>query len=193
MIKRFYALLIRTGFNPDHITYGVMIALYGRTQNTKKVEALFDEMAEKGIEPDLVTFNILLTTFTKGFNAKKAEKIFTKMKSRGIIPDRKTYMSLAEMYAMLSDEEGVREMIRQMLGQKAANLRTERTMLELYCSLGLIGLVRESLMRLEANLDQPDKEIFYALMKGYRVLGDVDRVGELRQEMKALGFTPPLF
>lgn len=164
-----------------------MISLYGRLKLNKKVDEIYQAMTTDGIKPDLATYNALLVAYAKLVDTSKVLTLFKQMKDDGIKPDRQTYTTIARMYALVSQEDNLRVVINEMLGQRAHNEKAEKIILDLYIGLGITGSVRDSLERLEMMCPNPTQEIYNAMIRGYDALSNPLKIQELQKEMKAKG------
>lgn len=58
-----YALLRKTGLNPDVVTYNCLMSMYGREGMYRKCEAVLRECAAAGETPDLVSYNTVIFAY----------------------------------------------------------------------------------------------------------------------------------
>ncbi|CAL9014410.1 unnamed protein product [Prunus brigantina] len=86
------------GFNPDEITFGIMIGWSCRERKLKNAFIYLSQMLSRRLKPHNCTYNALISAVFMGDMWKHAQEIFDEMVDRGTIPDLSTFRILLAGY-----------------------------------------------------------------------------------------------
>lgn len=84
IVESFVAKLKEEGFNPNEVTYGILIHMYSKHNRPTEVLTLVQEMRENGISLNDVIYGTLIKMYAKLKQPNEILKLVEEMKSNGI-------------------------------------------------------------------------------------------------------------
>ncbi|XP_062009886.1 pentatricopeptide repeat-containing protein At5g15280, mitochondrial [Rosa rugosa] len=102
------------GFNPDEVTFGIMIGWSCRERKLKSAFVYLSEMLGRHLNPHICTYNALISgVFMEGM-WKHAGKVFDEMVDRGTTPDLSTFRILLAGYCKVRKFDEAKRIVFDM-------------------------------------------------------------------------------
>ncbi|PRQ53527.1 putative tetratricopeptide-like helical domain-containing protein [Rosa chinensis] len=102
------------GFNPDEVTFGIMIGWSCRERKLKSAFVYLSEMLGRHLNPHICTYNALISgVFMEGM-WKHAGKVFDEMVERGTTPDLSTFRILLAGYCKVRNFDEAKRIVFDM-------------------------------------------------------------------------------
>ncbi|KAI9124406.1 hypothetical protein K1719_004328 [Acacia pycnantha] len=126
------------GFNPDEVTYGILIGWNCREGKLKNALGYLSDILSKGISPPIYTYNALISGLFKLGMLKHARGILDEMVDRGIMPDMSTFRVLLAGYCKARKFDEIKSLISEMKNRGLIELSwSEEPLSKAFLILGL--------------------------------------------------------
>ena len=127
-----YEYVMMKNINPNEITFGIMIKIFGFARELHRAFDLLDLMAVYEISPSIVIFTNLVHVSFYNKNPKKADVAFTLFKRTGMKGDRLLYSKLLDGFMRFKDHNRVVKYIDVALKDNCALKQTTMSELNAY-------------------------------------------------------------
>nr|XP_011467941.1 PREDICTED: pentatricopeptide repeat-containing protein At5g15280-like [Fragaria vesca subsp. vesca] len=113
------------GFNPDEVTFGIMIGWSCREQKLKSAFLYLSEMLRRHLNPHVCTYNALISgVFMEGM-WKHAGEVFAEMVDRGTTPDLSTFRILLAGYCKARQFDEAKRIVFDMASHGLIQLSSD--------------------------------------------------------------------
>ena len=105
----------KAGFEPDKVTYSIIMEVYGHCGYLEEAEAVFAEMKRKNWVPDEPVYGLLVDLWGKVGNAGKAWEWYCAMLNAGLRPNVPTCNSLLSAFLRVHRLSDAHNLLQSML------------------------------------------------------------------------------
>ncbi|XP_068652767.1 pentatricopeptide repeat-containing protein At3g61360 [Aristolochia californica] len=113
-VELFYHEMIRRGFRPNHVTYGIRIDAYCKKGHLSDALRVTEEMEKAKISPTLETMTTLVYGAGIARNPIRARQLFEEISTRKLEPDIGSYNALLGSYVRVGDLKSGVELMNKM-------------------------------------------------------------------------------
>ncbi|XP_077220267.1 pentatricopeptide repeat-containing protein At2g13420, mitochondrial-like [Tasmannia lanceolata] len=205
MAERFFREMIDRGFEPNVVTYNILLngicrkaSLHPETRLERTIrdaENLFDEMRRRGIEPDVTSYSIVLHVYSRAHKPDLSLDKLELMKERGISPTIATYTSVIKCLSSCGRLDDAEELLNQMVSSGVCpSAATYNCFFKEYRGRndadGALKLYRK--MKESHYSSVPSMHTYNILVGMFSKLNRMELVNEIWNEMKESGIGPDL-
>lgn len=177
--------MVRSGCEPNVVTYNRLIHGYGLANYIDKAVNVFYQMQEAGCNPDRVTYCTLIDIHAKAGYLKEAMDLYRNMQQAGLSPDTFTYSVMINCLGKAGHLSLADKLFGEMLRQGCVpNLVTYNIMIALHAKARNHPSALKLYRSMRAAGFRPDKITYCIVME---ILGHCGHLGEaeaLFMEMK---------
>ncbi|KAJ7979759.1 Pentatricopeptide repeat [Quillaja saponaria] len=123
MAERFLRDMVEQGFEPNVVTYNVLLNGICRRaslhpeerfdRTIRNADRVFDEMQKRGIDPDVTSFSIVLHVYSRAHKPQLSLDKLRMMKEKGICPTAVTYTSVVKCLCSCGRLEDAEELLNE--------------------------------------------------------------------------------
>jgi pentatricopeptide repeat protein len=137
-----FSRMKRLGFEPNEVTYTLLIDVLSRVLKHKEAMEIYEEMKRADCMPTLQTYTVLIRSLASAGRLDDAKKLFKKMPSSGLKPNVVTYTVMMHVLSKAGETDKVIEVYNQM---KEAKIKPTRVTLKVLAkSLRRAGMTDEA-------------------------------------------------
>ncbi|KAI4338000.1 hypothetical protein L6164_016356 [Bauhinia variegata] len=168
-------------------SYNTMIAGYCENGNISKAKELFHQMEQEGVERDKISWNSMISGYVDNFLLDEAFSLFRGLLKEGIKPDSFTLGSILTACAdMASIRQGKEIHSYAIVKGLQSNSFVGGALVEMYSKC-------QDLVAAQMAFDEVserDVATWNALLSGYALCNEIEKIEKLLHNMKRDGFEP---
>ncbi|OAY31448.1 pentatricopeptide repeat-containing protein At4g30825, chloroplastic [Manihot esculenta] len=189
-ISRLFNEMLRCGFSPNTITFNVMLDVYGKAKNFRKVKELFWMARKRGLV-DVISYNTVIAAYGHNRDFKNMASAIQKMQFDGFSVSLEAYNCMLDAYGKEGQMESFRYVLQRMKQSKCtSDQHTYNIMINIYGKQGWIDEVAGVLTELKECGPGPDLCSYNTLIKAYGIAGMIEDAINLVKEMRQNGIEP---
>lgn len=189
-LTRIFDEMLQRGFEPNTITFNVMLDVYGKCRLFKKVGRIYRLAKRRGLL-DVVSYNTIVASYSKGKDLKNMSSTIKKMQFNGFSVSLEAYNCMLDAYGKTGEMEKFIDVLQRMKESRCASDHyTYNIMINIYGEKGWIEEVSDILTELKESGIEPDLCSYNTLIKAYGIAGMVDDAVSLVKEMRQNGVEP---
>jgi pentatricopeptide repeat protein len=175
---RVFQEIKRQGFEPDRVTYNILVSALGQQGQLAEAEKILAVMTKEGCLPNVYSYIALMEAYVKAGELMKVEETFRKIEGAGLEPTVTSYNLLMESY------------VRRGRFREAASLLTEMRKHERHpnaTSYGILICARGSSATSAAATSAPDDGFLapFHIVELYDEMREREAVGLIFPEARA--------
>ncbi|CAL5206504.1 unnamed protein product [Lathyrus oleraceus] len=168
-------------------SYNTMMVGYSENGNIVKAKGLFDRMEREGVERDRISWNCMISGYVDNLMLDEALMLFRDLLMEGIEPNSFT---LGSILTGCADTTSVRQgkEIHSIAIAKGlqSNSFVGGALVEMYCKCNDIIAAQMAF----DEISERDTSTWNVLISGYARSNQIEKIGELLDKMKGVGFEP---
>jgi pentatricopeptide repeat protein len=90
--------MTENGFNPNNVTYNILLGAYRNMETPADAFLLFDQMKARGLAPDRITYHQLFEVCRAAALVNEAFALFGEMEANGVPADAHAFTALIDVY-----------------------------------------------------------------------------------------------
>ncbi|KAH7859378.1 hypothetical protein Vadar_000311 [Vaccinium darrowii] len=189
-LSRVFDEMIDRGFDPNTITFNVVLDVYGKSKLFKKARKVLWMAKKRGLV-DVISYNTLIAAYGKSKYLGNMSATAKHMQFDGFSVSLEAYNSMLDAYGKEGEMEKFRSVLRSLRESGCASNRyTYNIMINIYGEKGWIEEVAGVLMELKESGIGPDLCSYNTLIKAYGIAGMVEEAVGLVKEMRENGIEP---
>ncbi|KAE9462551.1 hypothetical protein C3L33_05543, partial [Rhododendron williamsianum] len=189
-LSRLFDEMLDHGFDPDTITFNVVLHVYGRSKLFKKARKVLWMARKRGVV-DVISYNTLIAMYGQNKYLGNMASIAKQMQFDGFSVSLEAYNSMLDAYGKEGEMEKFRSVLQRLRESGcASNHYTYNIMINIYGEQGWIEQVAEVLMELKESGIEPDLCSYNTFIKAYGIAGMVEDALGLVKEMRKNGIEP---
>ncbi|XP_058185809.1 pentatricopeptide repeat-containing protein At4g30825, chloroplastic-like [Rhododendron vialii] len=189
-LSRLFDEMLDRGFDPDTVTFNIVLHVYGRSKLFKKARKVL-WMARKRGMVDVISYNTLIAVYGQHKYLGNMASIAKKMQFDGFSVSLHAYNSMLDAYGKEGEMEKFRSVLQRLRESgAAADHYTYNIMINIYGEQGWIEEVAEVLMELKESGIGLDLCSYNTLIKAYGIAGMVEDALGLLKGMRKNGIEP---
>lgn len=189
-LTRIFDEMLQRGFEPNTITFNVMLNVYGKCRLFKKVSRIYRLAKRRGLL-DVVSYNTIVASYGKGKDLERMSSTVRKMQFNGFSVSLEAYNCMLDAYGKKGEMEKFKDVLQRLKESCCAlDHYTYNTIINIFGEKGWIEEVSVVLAELKESGLGPDLCSYNTLIKAYGIAGMVDEAVSLVKEMRVNGVEP---
>ncbi|WOH06940.1 hypothetical protein DCAR_0626369 [Daucus carota subsp. sativus] len=189
-LTRIFDEMLQHGFEPNTITFNVMLDVYGKCRLFRKVGRIYRLAKRRGLL-DVVSYNTIVASYGKGKDLRNMSSTIGKMQFNGFSVSLEAYNCMLDAYGKEGEMEKFKDVLQRMKESCCASDHyTYNIMINIYGEKGWIEEVSDVLAELKESGLGPDLCSYNTLIKAYGIAGMVDEAVSMVKEMRENGIEP---
>ncbi|XP_071710819.1 pentatricopeptide repeat-containing protein At5g15010, mitochondrial-like [Rutidosis leptorrhynchoides] len=186
--KRIWWEMCNRGIHRDVISYSCMISCYSKSNESKEVIKIFDEMRLTDIDLDIKIYNGVIHALAKSGHVEKARDLMKLMEEKGIYPNAITYNSLIMPLCKTRKFSYARKVFDEML--QRGLIPTTRTFHAFFGASRNCEEAYSILRKMNKMGCCPSHDTYIMLIKKFCRWGEFENVWKVWNEMIRNGLDP---
>ena len=189
-LSRLFNEMLQRGFDPNTITFNVMLDVYAKAKLFNKARELFMMARKRGLV-DVISYNTIIAAYGRKRDFKNMASTIHTMQFDGFSVSLEAYNCVLDAYGKEGQMESFRSVLQRMKNSSCtADHYTYNIMINIYGELGWIDEVAGVLTELRECGLGPDLCSYNTLIKAYGIAGMVEDAVGLVKEMRQNGVEP---
>ncbi|GMH16613.1 hypothetical protein Nepgr_018454 [Nepenthes gracilis] len=189
-LSKLFDEMLQQGFNPNAITYNVMLDVYGKARLSNKARKVFWMASKQGLA-DVISYNTLIAAYGRSRDFKEMKSTVQMMQLNGFSVSLEAYNCMLDAYGKERQMENFRSVLQRMKQSScASNSYTYNILINIYGEHGWIEEVAAVLKELKEHGPGPDLCSYNTLIKAYGIAGMVEDAVSMVREMRESGIDP---
>ncbi|KAF7152615.1 hypothetical protein RHSIM_Rhsim01G0025000 [Rhododendron simsii] len=189
-LSRLFDEMLDRGFDPDTITFNIVLHVYGRSKLFKNARKVLWMARKRGVV-DVISYNTLIAVYGQNKYLGNMASIAKEMQVDGFSVSLVAYNSMLDAYGKEGEMEKFRSVLQRLRESGCASDHYRyNIMINIYGEQGWIEEVAEVLMELKESSIEPSLCSYNMLIKAYGIAGMVEDALGLVKEMGKNGIEP---
>ncbi|KAH0470899.1 hypothetical protein IEQ34_000622 [Dendrobium chrysotoxum] len=191
LIEWVYQQMLLEGYQPDVLTYNVVLCAKFRLGKLDQFHRLLDEMRDKGTTPDLHTYNLLLHVLGKGDKPLAAVELLNYMTDVGCHPSVLHFTNLIDGLSRAGNLDACKYFFDEMINKGCEpDVVCYTVMITGYTVAGEFEKAQELFDQMQKRGQLPNVFTYNSMIRGLCLAGRFDAACAMLKDMENKGCKP---